>query len=208
MFKDREDAGRQLAAEVERLVEDEPGDWVVAGVPRGGIPVAAEVSSKLQAPLCSVAAVKVRAPWNPELAIGAVAEEGVRIIDRQLAARAGVDEGQIDGAAEQAARDLKRRGDLYGRAVDCVVDKPVILVDDGAATGLTLRASAQSLRKARAQKVVIALPVASRQAADILRRESDRLLVVRIPQMFMAVSQFYRSFPPVDDDKVIACLEE
>lgn len=208
MFNDRRDAGRQLAAEVAGVVGDDSGDWIVAGVPRGGIPVAAVVSSELRLPLCAVAAVKIRAPWNPELAIGAVAEEGIRIIDRQLVERTGTDEGQIDKAAHRAAVDLQQRGDKYGRAVNEVADRPVILVDDGAATGLTTRAAAQSLRKARAHKLLIALPVASRQAAEVLRQECDRLLVVSIPHMFMAVSQFYHSFPPVDDGEVLACLGE
>ncbi len=208
MFEDRKDAGRQLAVAVERLLDRDVGGWVAAGVPRGGVPVAAEVADALDISLCPVTAVKVRPPWNRELAIGAVAEGDVCLTQEQLLNNVGIDESDFERAAVKAQEKLKQRIETYGRAADIVNDQGVVLVDDGAATGLTAKAAARALRRVECRKLVIALPVASEDAAQMLQDECDKMLVLHTPRMFMAVSQFYRSFPPVGEKEVLKYLRD
>ena len=208
MFEDRKDAGRQLAVAVERLLDRDAGGWVAAGVPRGGVPLAAEVADELDISLCPVNAVKVRPPWNRELAIGAVAEGDICLTQEQLLNNVGIDESDFERAAVKAQEKLKQRIETYGRAADIVNDQGVVLVDDGAATGLTAKAAARALRRVECRKLVIALPVASEDAAQMLQDECDKMLVLHTPRMFMAVSQFYRSFPPVGEKEVLKYLRD
>ncbi|MFO8060909.1 MAG: phosphoribosyltransferase family protein [Bacillota bacterium] len=202
MFKDRIDAGRQLASRI----LDRGGDYdLVLGVPRGGIPVAAAVSDALDLPLRAAVSNKIRAPWNRELAVGALGEDGSALCDQRFSS-VGLAGEDFDAACREARAELHRRIALYGSIGDGARDQRVILVDDGAATGLTLRASVLSLRNRQAASLTVALPVASPDAAETLRGECDQVIVLMVPAGFMAVSQFYRSFPPVSDGQVLRLL--
>ena len=202
MFEDRVDAGRQLLQKIGR-----EGDYdLVLGVPRGGIPVASVVARGLELPLYAAVSNKIRAPWNPELAVGAVGEDGSILHDQEIDARGLLTHEEFETAKREAMGELKRRVDLYGSIGDAVRDRRVILVDDGAATGLTLRASLLSLKNMGAAWLTVALPVASPNAAAALRAESDEALIVAVPLAFRAVGQFYRNFGPVRDSEVLDYL--
>ncbi len=199
VFENRADAGRQL---LEKIGREDVYDLVL-GVPRGGIPVAAVVSRGLRLPLHAALSNKIRAPWNPELAVGAVGEDGSALKDPDTDARGLLNDEEFKIAKNEAMAELRRRIDLYGSIGDDVRDKRVLLVDDGAATGLTLRASLLSLRNMGAGWLSVALPVASPNAAETLREESDETLILIVPVIFRAVGQFYRNFGPVRDGEVL-----
>jgi putative phosphoribosyl transferase len=204
-FRDRAEAGRRLAA----LLGDLAGEGaVVLGVPRGGVPVAAEVARALGAPLDVAVVRKVGAPVQPELAIGAVAEGGVALEDRSAAERVGVSPAELQrlvaGArAEVAARVRALRGDapppdLRGATA--------VIVDDGLATGLTDLAALAWARERGAARVVVAAPVGSEQAVALLREAADRCECVLVPARFGSVGRWYGDFGPVSDDRVRAIL--
>ncbi|HTI35113.1 MAG TPA: phosphoribosyltransferase family protein [Miltoncostaea sp.] len=204
-FRDREDAGRRLAA----LLRDVAGDRaVVLGVPRGGVPVAAEVARELAAPLDVVVVRKVGAPAQPELAIGAVAEGGVALVDRESARRAGVAPGELEGLlagrrAEVDARVRALRGDVPARALDGAT---AIIVDDGLATGLSDLAAVASARGRGAGRVIVAAPVGSEGAVALVGAEADECVCALVPRRFGSVGRWYGDFAPVPDEEVRALL--
>ncbi|MFO7942485.1 MAG: phosphoribosyltransferase family protein [Bacillota bacterium] len=174
MFADRNEAGKVLA----KAIRDEldPAGHKVLGIPRGGVTVAAEVAESLGLQLAPVNAVKIRAPWNPEFAIGAIAEGIEPLMDPDWSSHPRLAQGSVERAVAEAREDLARRRDKYGTPGE-IEGCPVIVVDDGAATGYTVLAAARSLRAAGVSRLVIALPVASPDAAALLRGECDQLLV-------------------------------
>ncbi len=204
IFANRQDAGRRLAEAFER--RDETFDMVL-GVARGGIPVGAEIARVLQLPLYVTVSNKIRSPWNPELALGAVGEDGSYLKEQRIAAMGGVDEEEFERARQQAHSELKRRVEVYGTAGEDVSGRRVIVCDDGAATGMTLRAAIQTQHNRGADYVVVALPVSSPDAASHLRAECHDAVILEEPVSFMAVGQFYRNFHPVDDDEVLGILK-
>jgi putative phosphoribosyl transferase len=205
-FADREAAGRRLATRLEHLRGRHP---VVVGLPRGGVPVAAEVARALGAPLDVILVRKLGVPFQPELAMGAVGEDGVTVVNREVMAVARVAEREVAAAQARERRELERR------AVDYRGDRPrvslagrtVIVVDDGIATGSTARAACQVARAARATYVVIAVPVAPPGWTARLSSDADELIAVETPEGFLAVGQFYGNFTPTTDEQVVACLE-
>lgn len=206
VFADRDDAGRRLAA---RLGHLRGGSAVVLGLPRGGVPVAFQVAQALGAPLDVVVAGKLGVPGQPELAMGAVGEGGVRVINRQVVRRAGVPEKVLAAVAEReraavearAARYRARwpRRPLYGRTA--------VVVDDGIATGATARAACQVARAHGAARVVLAVPVAPPGWQARIDGDADEMVCVETPAVFFAIGQHYASFPQVSDDEVLACLQ-
>jgi putative phosphoribosyl transferase len=205
-FRDREDAGRRLAA----LLRDVPDGRavVVLGVPRGGVPVAAEVARRLAAPLDLVVVRKIGAPSQPELAIGAVAEGGVAFVDREAARRAGVEEAELERLvagrrAEVAARVRALRA---GAAPSDLVGVTAVIVDDGLATGLSDLAAVASARDRGAGRVIVAAPVASEQALALFRAEADDCVCALVPRRFGSVGRWYDDFASVSDDEVRALL--
>ncbi|WP_049979426.1 phosphoribosyltransferase [Halolamina rubra] len=205
MFRDRTDAGRQLAA---RLREHDVAADVVLAIPRGGLPVGRAVADSLGVPLDVVAARKLGAPGNPELAIGAVASDGTVWLNESLIDDLGVGEAYVDEQVEReraaaAAKVERYRGERP--ALD-LTGKRVVVVDDGVATGATTTACLRQVRNAGAESVVLAVPVAPPDTVERLRGEADAVIAVEVPSRFYAVGQFYDSFEQVADERAMTYL--
>jgi len=206
LFTDRADAGRQLAARLEHL-RGEP--VVVLGLPRGGVPVALEVAQALGAPLDVIVVRKLGVPYQPELGMGAVGEDGVRVINREVvrAARVPADELAAVQAREQARVDARAARYRACRAREPLAGRTAVVVDDGIATGSTARAACQVARAHGAARVVLAVPVAPRGWQARIAGAADELVCVHTPGDFFAIGQFYADFSQTTDDEVIACLQ-
>ncbi|HSP93564.1 MAG TPA: phosphoribosyltransferase family protein [Thermoanaerobaculia bacterium] len=206
-FRDRIDAGRVLA---ERLAAYRGKDVLVLGIPRGGVPVAAEVARRLDAELDVLVARKLGAPGQPELAIGAVTANGGEFVDEEMVGYLGVSRAYLQGARKQQMAEARRREARFrgDRPAERIRDRVVILVDDGLATGATMRASARSVRKHGPAFLVVAVPVGSREACAALRDEADEVVCPLIPPFFGAVGYFYENFEPTEDAEVETILRE
>ncbi|HEX9776192.1 MAG TPA: phosphoribosyltransferase [Actinomycetota bacterium] len=204
-FLDRRDAGRRLGRALGHLRADHP---VVVGLPRGGIPVAAEVARELDAPLDVLVVRKLGCPWQPELAMGAVGEGGVRVLNEALVADLGVSEAQIEEIVNRERAEVERRLARYrgDRQAVPVEGRTVIVVDDGIATGSTARAAVEVLRHRGARRVVLAVPVAPSRGVESLTRAADEFVVLEAPTAFFAVGQFYTDFAQTSDEEVTALL--
>jgi putative phosphoribosyl transferase len=207
IFADRADAGRALAAELEGL---RGADVVVTGLPRGGVPVAAEVARALDAPLDVILVRKVGVPFHAELAMGAIGEDGVRVINAEVTRAAAVTPEEFLRVEARERSELVRRSRRYRAARPSVPlsGRTVVVVDDGIATGSTARAACQIARAHGARRVVLAVPVASSGSLASLADAADELVSVQAPESFMAVGQFYVDFSPVSDDEVVGLLLE
>lgn len=199
VFADRRDAGRRLA---EMLEPD--GPTVVVALPRGGVPVGFEVARALAAPLDVVAVRKLGAPGNAELAVGALAEGGISIVEAGIARRAGATEAMLESAVEREGAELRRQAELFraNRAPLELAGRRAIAVDDGLATGLTMLAAVRALRQRNAGSVTVAVPVAARQSLAALREEADELVCHTAPAELVAVGYWYERFDAVTDDEV------
>jgi len=206
VFRDREDAGRQLA---EKLAGYQLEDPIVLGLPRGGVIVAAEVADALRAPLEVFVARKLGAPGCPELGIGAIASGGVCVLDRRVIELFGLSQADVSQVICEETLEMARRVRRFrgNRPFPDLRNRTVILVDDGLATGVTARAAVQALRLHRPRHLVLAVPVSSREGAMQLLREVDDLICVSAPADFRAVGLWYEEFPQVFDEEVVACLE-
>jgi putative phosphoribosyl transferase len=206
-YRDRRDAGQQLAAELKALALDQP---VVIALPRGGVPVGLEVARALDAPLELLAVRKLGAPGNPELAVGAVAEDGTGVFDARSAELLGMTQDMLDAAIARESRELRRRVQRYraGRPPVSVKQRTAIVVDDGIATGMTELAAVRALRKSEAGGIVVAVPVGSEEALSMLGDEADRVICLRVPPRLYGVGMWYEDFKPVSDDEVLALLAE
>lgn len=210
-FADRQEAGRALAA---RLAATGPGagiDWrhaVVLALPRGGVPVAVEVAAALGAELDVLIVRKLGAPSQPELGLGALAEGGEPLFDAELVRVVGVTRADLAAVVAGERHELARRVAVYrgGQRRAGVAGRDAVLVDDGLATGGTARAGLRALRAQGARRVVLAAPVAPPDTVRSLRGEADDVVVLRTPSPFHAVGAWYRSFPQLADDEVVALL--
>jgi len=206
LFKDRSEAGTLLGR---ALVDGVRRPAVVLGVPRGGVVVAYEVARELGAPLDVVMARKIGLPSNPELAIGAVTEDGQVVVDTGDAGRLPVEESYLQEQAARLAAEIRRRLDRY-RAARPPVDlkgKTAVVVDDGIATGMTLAAAAAGLAAREPREIVVAVPVAPPEARQRFR-EFAAYVCLEEPEPFYAVGQFYADFRPVSDERVVALLRD
>jgi putative phosphoribosyl transferase len=208
VFADREEAGRLLAGELGRFVGRD--DVVVLGLPRGGVPVAAEVARALGVPLDVLVVRKLGAPGQEELAIGAIGEGGVRVLNAGVVQSLGLREEDIDRIAVREERELERRVAAYrgGHEGLDVAGKTVIVVDDGVATGATMRAGLQALRAMGAAKIVAAAPVGAGDSVAGLERDADEVVVLEVPEWFNAVGQWYENFGQTTDEEVQDLLTE
>jgi putative phosphoribosyl transferase len=203
-FVDRSDAGRRLAAHLSELPRDR---LVVLGLPRGGVVVAHEVASALGVPLDVILVRKLGAPFQPELAMGAIGENGVRVVDDEVARRVRASDF---AAVEAHERDeLTRRAGRFrrGRERVSLVGCTALIVDDGIATGSTARAACAVARAHGAERVVVAAPIASRGAVSRLQRDADEVIVLDQPEAFRAIGEFYDDFSQTSDDEVMEILD-
>lgn len=201
-FLDRYDAGRRLAARLTKFA-DQP-DVLVLALPRGGVPVAYEVARALHAPMDVFLVRKLGFPGHPELAMGAIATGKVRILDQFLIQMYGVRPEEIDRITEKEERELERRERAYrdDRPPPEVKGHTVILIDDGLATGSTMRAAVEALREEGAQKIVVAVPVAPIDTCAAMRGEVDEIVCAVTPEPFRAVGIWYADFSETSDDEV------
>ncbi|HEX8714239.1 MAG TPA: phosphoribosyltransferase family protein [Solirubrobacteraceae bacterium] len=206
-FLDRRDAGAKLAEELDELRSERP---IVVALPRGGVPVAVEVARRLRAPLEILAVRKLGAPGNPELGVGAVAEDETGVLDPDSAARVGMTQAMLDETLAREARELRRRVERYrdGRPALELAGRTVIVVDDGLATGLTDLAAVRAVRKRGADRVVVAVPVGSGEAVSLLEGEADRVVCLTVPERLYGVGMWYRDFAPVSDEEVVSLLAQ
>jgi putative phosphoribosyl transferase len=208
-FHNRSHAGHELAARLLDWAADaELTDTLVLGLPRGGVPVAAEVARALQTPLDVMVARKIGAPGRPEVGIGAIAGEEPPLFDRQALRILDLTEDELAADVARQRAELHRREDLYrrGRPAPRVRDRSVILVDDGLATGVTACAALRCLRRQQPAGLVLAVPVCAPGAAATVRHEADELVCLYQPPHFYAVGQWYEDFGQVADDEVIKVL--
>ncbi len=206
MFTARLDAGKQLAAKLLKYKGSK--DVLVLGIPRGGVEVAYAIAKELKVKLGVAVSKKLSFPGNPELAIGAVAFGGVVSLDDSFVLQHGVGKDYVDSEVERLAAEIKRRYSAFGVGFPEVKNKIAIVVDDGMATGHTVLAAVKAVRNGRPKKIVVAVPVSSRQAAELVRAEADELFCLDIPDFFMAVGEFYRSFPQLTDEDVVDYLKK
>jgi putative phosphoribosyl transferase len=204
IFPDRATAGIALGRELQRRLLKPP--LLVLGLPRGGVPVAYEVAQMLKAPLDVMLVRKIGMPGWPELAIGAIASGNILVhkppLEKELPAET------FDRLVEEQRRELERRERTYrgGRAPLEVKGKTVILVDDGLATGSTMLAAVRAARKAHAPAIVVAAPVASREALDLIRTEADSVVILQTPEVLFAIGEWYQHFEQLEDDDVTRLL--
>jgi predicted phosphoribosyltransferase/pimeloyl-ACP methyl ester carboxylesterase len=204
-FDDRIDAGRQLAVAVKSRNFEKP---VVLGIPRGGVPVAAEVARAVDGQLAVVVARKLGAPGNPELAIGATTESGVAYINDAVAVAVGADKQYIEAERQRQVREAHHREEMFNsHRRPPVRGRTVIIVDDGIATGATAIAAVRSIKAEGAARVVLAVPVGAPHTMEVMRGEADEVICLDEPENFWAVGQFYGDFRPVDDEEVLKTLE-
>jgi putative phosphoribosyl transferase len=202
IFHDRRDAGRHLARALAPYAGR--GDLLVLALPRGGVPVGYEVARALHAPLDVYLVRKLGVPGRPELAMGAIATGGVRVLNEDVIEALGISADVIDAVAADEEREIARRARLYrgDRPPPAVRGKKVIVVDDGLATGATMRAAVAALRAQEPREIVVAVPTASRETCAELRREADMVVCLMTPAPFYAVGAWYADFSPTEDDEV------
>jgi predicted phosphoribosyltransferase len=202
LFRDRAEAGRLLAARLEKYA-GKP-DVIVLALPRGGVPVAYEVARALHAPMDVFVVRKLGIPGQEELAMGAVATGGVRVLNDQVVSGLGIPDYVIDAVVNWETEELKRRERVYrgDRPPPDVRGKTVILVDDGLATGSTMLAAVQALRQQGPARIVVAVPVASPDTCELLKAHVDEVVCAATPEPFYAVGLWYRDFSQTTDDEV------
>jgi len=205
-FSDRADAGKRL---VEALADFRGKDAAVLAIPRGGVVVGYEIATALMLPLDVIVPRKLGSPDNPELAIGAIAEDGSRVLDNQLVVYLDVPDSYIEAESERQRREIARRMNVYREGVEPIdlEGKDVIIVDDGIATGSTMKAALLSVRNRRAKSVTVAVPVGSPQTITELKRLADRVVCLYTPEYFQAIGQFYEDFSQTSDEEVIRMLK-
>lgn len=202
LFQDRSDAGRVLAERLDRLARHP--DVIVLALPRGGVPVAFEIATRLDAPLDIFVVRKLGVPGQEELAMGALATGGVQVINEEVARALNISREAIERVAERERTELERREQLYrgGRPAPSLSGRTVILVDDGLATGSTMRAAVQAVKQQQPERVIVAVPVAAASTCDQLRAEAGEVICVNMPDSFSAVGQWYMDFTQTSDAEV------
>ncbi|MDG6222514.1 MAG: phosphoribosyltransferase [Candidatus Bathyarchaeota archaeon] len=207
LFENRNEAGKKLALKLEKFKNKQ---IIVLGIPRGGVVIGYEIAKSLHAALDIVVPRKLRAPSRPELAIGAITEDGTVILNQQLVNSLKVSNAYIEKESDQQKLEIERRLQAYKGKQEIVdlTGLTVIVVDDGIATGSTMKAALVSVRKRGAEYVVLAVPVASLSSIKMLENDADEIFYLDAPQIFYAIGQFYRNFEQVNDHEVKRLLEK
>ncbi|MEE8598493.1 MAG: phosphoribosyltransferase family protein [Dehalococcoidales bacterium] len=208
IFENRHDAGRQLAA---KLSEYNGQSVIVLAIPNGGVPVAVEVAGALKAGLDLVICRKIPLPLTPEAGFGACADDGTIILNEEIAKRVGLSRQQIEYEATKVRAEIKRRCLLYegDRPLVTVTGKTVIIIDDGLASGITMRAAVESVRRRRPREIVVAVPCASALAVKQVEKVADKVIICTTGFMpIFAVADFYRQWYDLTDDEVIRYLKQ
>jgi putative phosphoribosyl transferase len=207
-FRDRSDAGRVLS-EYLLVYRDNP-QVLVLGLPRGGVPVAYEVAQALRASLDVFLVRKLGVPNQPELAMGAIASGGIRVLNQGVIRELEISRSMIETVAAHESSELQRRERTYRgmRPMPKIEGRDVILIDDGLATGSTMRAAIASLRQHNPGRIVVASPVGARNTCDELRKEVDEIVCAHTPEPFVAVGRWYRDFSPIMDREIRDLLEQ
>lgn len=203
LYKNRQNAGRALAFE---MATSFPGgqDVLVLGLPRGGVPVAYEVALTLKAQLDVLIVRKLGVPGHEEFAMGAIAGDDVIVLDQPTIRAMDISEAALQAIIDSEQRELARREAMYrhGRAPPDIAGRRIVLVDDGLATGCTMRAAVAAVRKMQPTSITVAVPVASEEACDLIRQEVDELVCLAAPAPFRAVGVWYEHFPQTSDEEV------
>jgi predicted phosphoribosyltransferase len=207
-YADRRAAGRKLAEHLEQY--EDRGDVVVLALPRGGVPVGYEVARALNAPLDVFIVRKLGVPGQPELAMGAIATGGARVLNRNVVNQLNVTDEQMERVESMEREELERREQLYrhGREPEDPSGKVAILVDDGLATGASMRAAVQALKEKNPAQIVVAVPVAAADTCEAFRTQVDDVICARTPSPFMAVGMWYADFRQTTDDEVRELLDK
>ena len=202
-FKDRQDGGKQLVPALLKY-KNNP-DAIVLGLPRGGVVPAYEIAKELHVPMDIIVTRKIASPMQPELALGALTQEGVPMFDERVLAMVGVSKEDLAPIVHAETLEAQRRLKLYrgDRAPLDLQNKIAIIVDDGIATGATMRAAIMSARAMGAKKIIVAVPVSPRDTLKKLENEADEIICLHIPDTFWAVGQFYDVFAQTEDEEVI-----
>jgi putative phosphoribosyl transferase len=205
-FSDRVDAGKRLAQE---LYEFKLKNGIVLAIPRGGVVVGFEIAKALNLQLDIIIPHKIGAPDNPELAIGAVAEDGTKILDKNLIAYMGVPQDYIEAEAKRQEKEIQRRLQLYrqGSAAPNLKGLDVVVVDDGIATGSTMKAALASVKNRGASSITVAVPVGPPSTIEELKKMADRIICLYTPEYFAAIGQFFEDFSQTSDEEVIELLK-
>jgi len=206
IYRDRVHGGAALADQLEQYRRQ---DVLVLGVPRGGVPVAAELARRLDAELDVVVARKLGAPGYPELAIGAVTANGGRFLNIDVIRELQISDRYVEAASEEKREDARRREERFrgGRPEPRIAGRTVIVVDDGLATGATMRAAVRSVRRRKPARLIAAVPVGSQQACAALREDADEVVCLFAPADFWAVGLYYQHFAPTEDAEVERLLQ-
>jgi putative phosphoribosyl transferase len=208
MFNDRREAGKKLAAKLSGYADR--NDVVVLALPRGGVPVAFEVACSLRAPLDLLLVRKLGVPQHKELAMGAIASGGVRVMNDEILNALSISKEAIEGVARAEAAELERRERAYrgDRSRVDIAGQTVIVIDDGIATGATMRAAVSALKQLRPAWVVVAVPTAAADSCAELQHTADEVICLANPEPYIAVGRWYRSFPQTSDAEVKDLLEK
>lgn len=208
IFHDRTDAGKQLARILPESIKNR--DPVILALPRGGVPVAAEIARSWGVPFDILVVRKIGVPGAEETAMGAIAGSGIKVLDRNLINRLGLGEEEVEAVVERELSELRRREKLYrgDRPAPDIDGRTVVLVDDGIATGSTMIAAITLLRSQRAGRIVVAAPVAAPVTVERLREKADDVFIVLEPEYFRAVGRWYDDFSETSDDQVRSLLAD
>ena len=206
IFEDRIDAGKKLARKITKLRLDKP---IVLAIPCGGVPVGIEIAQKLKCPLNLMILRKLQIPDNPEAGFGAVTADRTVILNPEIVPYLGLGQKEIDSVIGMTVDEIKRREKVFGVKKYNLVDKEVILVDDGLASGYTMLAAVQSIRKQKPKEIIIAIPTASAGAVQLIKPEVDRFICLYIhpSQLPFAVASYYKNWHYLEDDEVMCILK-
>lgn len=205
-FKNRKDAGNQLAEKLNKFKNDK--DAVIFGLPRGGVVVACEIAEKLDLPLDIIVPRKISAPMDPEFAIGAITETGENILNEEIIGMYGISKSYIEKKSKEERGEAVRRLNVYrgGKKPIDVVGKTAILVDDGIATGFTMLAAIKTAKEKGAKKIVVAVPVIAKDSLENINKEVDKVIYISTPEPFGAIGMFYKNFKQTSDEEVVELM--